>query len=101
MKSGPAEKLLKQAVQTYKDRRSDYGDSEKRFADAMIVLFPNGIHLQTHDDFVRYGLITQVVGKLVRYVTMPYAGHVDSIHDLGVYSFMLEAEDRRISEKQP
>jgi hypothetical protein len=52
--------------------------------------------LETPDDFIRMGLFVQIVGKLCRYAQDFDRGHIDSMHDIGVYAFMLEAEDRRI-----
>lgn len=93
--SHPAAQLIRQAEHTYKERRAIYGASEQKFAAVMAALFPDGVQLQSHQDWVRFGLLTQVISKLCRYANDPANGHVDSIHDMGVYSFMLEAEDRR------
>lgn len=97
----PAEPLLRDALTTYHERRAQYGASEQLFADVMTQLFPEGITLRTHDDHVRYGLFTQMVSKLCRYAKDFRHGHIDSVHDLGVYSFMLEAEDRRVQQQPP
>ena len=93
--SHPAAPLIRQAEKTYKERRAAYGPSEQLFGSVMAALFPGGVQLKEQRDWVRFGLLTQVVGKLCRYARDPLRGHVDSAHDLGVYAFMLEAEDRK------
>lgn len=95
----PALGPLREAAKTYRDRRETYGPSERLFGTVMQALLGDkDFMLHTVDDFVRMGLLVQIVGKLCRYVADPKRGHVDSAHDLGVYAFMLEAEDRRIQD---
>jgi hypothetical protein len=91
----PALPLMEAAAQTYKDRRGVYGPSEQKFADVMQALFPNGLTISTHEEMVRLGIFSQILSKICRYANDFTTGHVDSAHDLGVYAFMLEAEDRR------
>jgi hypothetical protein len=91
----PAAPLLRRMASTYSERRGQYGASEQRFATAMVALFPNGLHLQTHTDWVRYGIFHQIIAKITRYVKDWNAPNIDTIHDIGPYSAMLEAEDRR------
>ena len=62
----------------------------------MKVLFPNGIELKTIDDFNRMGLLNMIVSKLIRYSNQWETKHKDSMHDLGVYCFMLESYDDSI-----
>ena len=97
----PARPLLERALGTYSDRRGVYGPSEQKFADVMKALYPHGFILDRREDWVRFGLLTQIVGKLCRYSNVPNTGHVDSVHDCGVYAFMLEAEDRRAQQMAP
>jgi hypothetical protein len=97
----PALPFLRRMATTYQERRASYGPSEQRFADIMLAMFPNGLHLQTRSDWVRYGLFHQLVGKISRYVKDFATPHVDSIHDIGPYSAMLEAEDRRTLNRPP
>jgi hypothetical protein len=97
----PALPFLKRMADTYQERRDSYGPSEQRFADIMLAMFPNGLHLQTRSDWVRYGLFHQIISKISRYVKDFATPHVDSIHDIGPYSAMLEAEDRRTLNRPP
>ena len=93
--SQPAIPILERMCETYHERRAAYGPSEQRFADVMVALFPEGLTLRSRTDWLRYGLFHQLIGKLSRYVRNFREPHVDSMHDLGVYAAMLEAEDRR------
>lgn len=99
--SFPALPMLQRMAATYRERRGSYGPSEQRFADIMVALFPDGLTLKVRSDWVRYGLFHQIVGKLSRYVRDFSEPHIDSIHDIGPYSAMLEAEDRRTMHRPP
>lgn len=90
----PAAPMLARSLETYRERRRVYGESEQRFADTMMALHPHGLCLRTRADWVRYGIYHQIVGKLTRYDF--HNPHVDTVHDLQPYSAMLEAEDRRL-----
>ena len=64
------------------------------FRSLMCALFPNGIVLKTPEDHNRFGVLTMIASKLNRYCNnFESGGHADSIHDLGVYAFMLEELD--------
>ena len=89
-------KNMEQAHKTFKERGSQYGASYTQYGEIMKVLFPNGIKLETNDDFNRMGLLNMIVSKLIRYGNMWDKPHKDSIHDLGVYAFMLEGIDDSI-----
>jgi hypothetical protein len=97
----PARPLLERMVSTYTERRGTYGASEQKFADIMLALFPMGLTLTTRTDWVRYGLFHQMISKLSRYTKSWNDPHVDSVHDIGPYAAMLEAEDRRWFDMSP
>ena len=85
---------LKKAAETYAERNKVYGNTYKRHGQVAAALFPDGVTLKTVDDHNRFGVLTLVIGKLTRYCTnFSTGGHADSIHDLGVYAFMLEELD--------
>jgi hypothetical protein len=86
--------LLGEAAKTYLSRRSVYGPSEVIYGKVMGEMFPDGLTLDSPRDWIRFGIFNQVVGKLCRYAADFKNGHVDSIHDAGVYAFMLEDKDR-------
>jgi len=91
----PAIAPMREALATYAERRAVYGASEQMYADVMLALFPDGLALDTREAWVRFGLFTMIISKVTRYANDFKTGHVDSIHDLGVYAFMLEGEDRK------
>lgn len=92
---GPARQIILEAATTYAARRAVYGESEQRYAAIMSACFPDGLTIASHEEWVRFGLFTQIIGKVARYTNDFKDPHVDSVHDLGVYAFMLEAEDRK------
>ena len=58
-----------------------------------MALFPKGVNLKTIEDYNRFGIINMLVAKLTRYCQGWPKSHQDSIHDLGVYAFILESLD--------
>ena len=85
---------LKLAAQLYQQRNRVYGDTYKEFGKLLVALHPSGITLQSEDDFNRFGVYMQVLGKLKRYsVNFETGGHVDSLKDLAVYATMLQELD--------
>ena len=86
--------FLKEATETYKERNKVYKDNYYKFGKVMKELFPNGVTLKTEGDFNRWGTMNMIVAKITRYANaFESGGHQDSIHDLGVYSFMQEELD--------
>lgn len=88
-----AAELIAQAQKTFAERNKTYGSSYLRHGRVMKELYPDGVKLETIDDFNRFGVINMLVSKMCRYATDPKKGHLDSIHDNGVYSFILEEID--------
>jgi hypothetical protein len=95
---------MERALKTYRDRNRVYGNNYKRFGVIMHALYPDGVTINDAHQWNRFGIILQKISKLSRYVTDPMHGHIDSIHDDGVYSFMLEeldAEDLNFDVSPP
>jgi hypothetical protein len=84
---------LSKALETYRTRNRVYGNNYKRFGVIMQALYPKGVTINTVHQWNRFGIILQKISKLSRYVTDPLSGHIDSIHDDAVYSFMLQELD--------
>jgi len=82
------EEILAKATETYSDRTLKYKNTWRPVADITKILYPNGITLKTSDDYAKFHILQWVIGKLVRYVQGN--DDPDSIHDCGVYSFILE-----------
>jgi hypothetical protein len=84
-----ADKIMIEMAATFRQRNKMYGDNWKVVGTVMKALFPNGMKLETENDFVKLHLIDWMVGKLTR-LTFSKLTHVDSVHDLAVYAAMLE-----------
>lgn len=89
--SKTAGEILTEMAATYTERNALYKDNYKRFGDLMISLFPNGLTMTTRDEWNRICIFMMISSKLTRYAAnFESGGHLDSIHDTGVYSAMLE-----------
>lgn len=98
-------KKIKSALKTAEERGKVYGsahDNYKRHGKALAALFPNGIYIKTEADFARFILLVMASAKLARYANnFEVGGHADSIHDMGVYSFIIEAFDEEVKNENP
>ena len=92
MKRSPVD-CMEEAFKTFKARNKDYGDNYLNHGRVMMALFPKGVNLKTIEDYNRFGIINMLVAKLTRYCQGWPKSHQDSIHDLGVYAFILESLD--------
>lgn len=81
--------ILTQMADTYRDRNRIYGDNYKMVGKLMAVLFPDGASPELLHSPVFHLLELKLV-KLSRFA-MSSLTHLDSIHDDGVYSAMIEA----------
>jgi len=88
-----ADKILSEAAKTYAEKNAIYKSHFVDIGGAMNALFPNGVELKTQNDFMRFHILSWIVGKISRYATNWEKGHKDSIHDAVVYCAMLEAID--------
>ena len=83
---------MQQAIKTFQERNKTYGDNYLQHGEVMQALFPKGVHLNSVHEHNRFGIINMIVAKLTRYC-QGEKPHQDSIHDLGVYAFILESVD--------
>ena len=90
--------LLSEAQLTFEKRNEQYGAAYLRHGKIMKELYPQGLHLESLDDFTRFGLINMIVSKVCRYVTDPKKGHADSSYDMGIYAMMLTSVDSEVKE---
>ena len=90
--------IIKRAAETFKERDKDYGEAYKHHGDIMSALFPDGLTLKGSEMFNRYAILNAMIVKLHRYsyAFKKEGTHLDSLHDLGIYSFMLEERDQLI-----
>ncbi len=89
--------ILAEMADTYRERNKVYGDNYKRVGEVMVALFPNGVTINTKDEFNVWHLFELMVVKLTRFANSGLS-HEDSIHDLAVYAAMVESLIRK--EKQ-
>lgn len=97
VKKSYVSKKLTDASKTYEQRNAMYKDAYKNHGYAMAGFFPDGVQLNTPEDFNRFGLFSAVVGKLNRYARQfEDGGHEDSLDDASVYAQMLNEIDHEI-----
>ena len=82
--------ILRTMAETYEQRNAVYGDNFKNVAPLMKALFPDGVpeRLVTTSTWHLFEL---VVVKLTRFANSNLK-HTDSVHDIAVYSAMIESE---------
>lgn len=91
---------LRECAALYEERNKVYGDNYLKFGVVMAEIFPNGITLNTAEDFNRFGIFVQKVSKLTRYASQyENGGHDDSLLDDSVYSIMLLELDDLANQK--
>jgi|TARA_R100000479_G_C6392238_1_gene205654 hypothetical protein len=96
------QKNINKALKTFKTKNKGYKTSFVQYGDVMKVLFPDGLSLKTEEDFVRMGLLNMIVSKIIRYANSWENKYhtADSLHDLGVYSFMAQTVEEQILLEQ-
>lgn len=81
----------------YEERNELYKDNYKHFGKVMMGLFPNGLKLESPEEFCRFGLFVHVMTKATRYSNQfKEGGHIDSLDDITVYAQMLQEVDADI-----
>ena len=88
-----AAKILEEMAETFRERNKVYGDNYKTVGEVMVALFPKGVTLSTEKEWNRFGIVNMIVAKMTRYAENWPKSHEDSVHDLGVYAFMLQSLD--------
>ena len=93
--------LLERLVALRQDRHKQYGDTFTIKGEMMAALFPNGVRLNTPNDFKRYNALNMITSKLIRYCNnFHVGGHVDSLDDIAVYSMILQDIDCAEEEQE-
>lgn len=88
-----SEKLTSNA-EIYNNRNEIYGGAYKNVGLIMAGLFPNGLSLNSTEDFNRFGCLHTIASKLCRYSNIFHlGGHQDSLDDISVYAAMLQELD--------
>lgn len=81
--------VLEEAARTFRERNAVYKDNANVVGKVMVALFPNGVKLETAEDFHMWHLFELLIVKLTRFTNSGLT-HQDSILDLTVYGAMLE-----------
>lgn len=89
-----APKILQDGAETFVKKRKVYGHSYTTHGRVMAALFPRGMALRTPNDFLRFSILNLIVIKIGRYCTHWEKPHQDSVHDIMVYSAVLEEVDQ-------
>ncbi len=83
---------IENALLIWNERNKMYGDAYKKGGEIMKAFFPDGIALDTVDDFARFQAFAFCVAKLNRYsVNLADGGHKDSADDLINYAAILSS----------
>ena len=91
MKKNEIVRNLEMSSKTFQERAKQYGATYDRGGHIMSAMFPDGIFLDTPENFSRFLHLAMVMTKMNRYATsLTEGGHQDSAHDAIVYSAMLE-----------
>lgn len=89
--------MLAEAIKTFNERGKVYKDNYRKVGKIMVALFPEGIMVETEEDWCRLHIFLLQIIKQTRYVSNWDRGHADSMRDLAVYAAMLEAIDEEIN----
>jgi hypothetical protein len=85
---------FEQMAETFRERGAMYGRNYVKLGQAMHALFPEGLTINTPEDWTRLHLFMLGMTKQSRYANnFTKGGHPDSIHDSAVYNTILEAYD--------
>lgn len=88
------ESILKKAAKTFGEKQKEYGAGYLRHGDIMSCFFPDGLHLKTADDFLKFHLFELDVIKSNRLASSKFT-HKDSWHDKIIYAAMGEGVSDR------
>jgi len=98
------DQLMEQYITVFREKNADYGASFEKYGQILVIMCPNGIHLNNSDgspnsDKVNaFGTFSQVLHKMNRYASLMFgpngqtnfeAPH-DTATDMSVYSAMLD-----------
>ncbi len=96
-------KILLKLIEVQREKEAEYGAAYKRHGNIMAALFPNGITLQTAEDFNFFAIYDLLVVKMNRMASSLVDGevHMDSLGDISVYSAMGAAIAQEFEDTHP
>ncbi len=93
MRTHDAANILVALAQLQRRKDDEYNGSWTKFGAQMAALFPEGLKLETAEDFGRFALLNWILSKISRYAGNFKNGHPDSLGDAAIYCAMLQALD--------
>jgi hypothetical protein len=82
--------LMNELIKIMKERETEYGSNEHKTAQILMILFPEGIHVNSFEAAVRMKFLIYIIDKLSRYSKK---GNKDSLMDLAGYALRLAVFD--------
>ena len=93
--------IIKKATATHKERNKQYNKNYVKFGSIMDAMFPNGLTIKGAKEWAKFGLFFMAVVKTSRNAetfALKKTFDVDTTHDTGVYSFLLEETITELEE---
>lgn len=91
--------MFKHLEKLHADKNETYGEAYTKFGYLMHILFPKGITLKSPEDFIKFGIYTQWIEKVMRVGHIVFGGGkenfesvMDSCDDLAIVAQMLKKE---------
>jgi len=88
MKEETAADILEEMKQMYISKSAEYGANFTKPRDIIRILFPDGVPSELVD-LTQWHIFEMIITKIVRFADNNL-NHIDSIHDIGVYSAITE-----------
>jgi hypothetical protein len=82
--------LARELIKIMEQREAEYGSNEHKTAQILMILFPEGIHVDSFEAAVRIKFLIYIIDKLSRYSKK---GNKDSLVDLAGYALRLAVFD--------
>ena len=93
MKSWVGQQLIDKA-ELFDKKNMEYGSTYLKAGQIYEAIFPDGICLNSAQDFGRFAIFVLMMTKVNRYAqNFEKGGHEDSLDDLSVYAMMLKEID--------
>jgi hypothetical protein len=90
---------LHHAAALFEERNRQYGDNYKNIGTVMHAMYPDGLTVNTPEEWTRLMLQVHRVTKETRYASnFGRGGHADSLADLSVYAQMAAETDELAAE---
>jgi hypothetical protein len=83
------DQILSEMAATFCQRNNVYKDNYRVVGQIMPLLHPKGVQLLGADDHELYHLWSLIIVKITRFAASGLV-HQDSIHDVAIYSAMIE-----------